>query len=192
MAKKTYKNRKNFIGSEVGLLTKTITVPATTTSVEENGRKIVLAGTVFTTPYYGLLYQDVDITDGANEGSLMVGGYYIDANLPSSASSYVSNFEAQGLFPIVEGSTVRPSFGTVGLTQLSAPTLSVSKASISWSAITSAIGYEVLDANQNYVSSVSGTSYTATATGTYYVRTQGDNINYYSSDLASAVVSSLS
>lgn len=189
--KKVYKNRPNFLGSEVGLITKTITVPATASSVTENGRKIVKAGTIFTTPYYGLLYEDVDITDGAHIGSLMISGHYIDAKLPATAASYVTSFAAQGLYPIVEGSTVRPSFGTAGLTALSAPVPSASNADVSWSAITSAVGYTIYDGNKVEVSSTSGTSYTATATGTYYVQANADNVNYKSSALASVAVTSV-
>ena len=38
-------NRPNFLGSEVGLVLKTITVPASASgAVTENGRKIVKAG----------------------------------------------------------------------------------------------------------------------------------------------------
>lgn len=105
-------NRKNFIGSEVGLLTKTIELPSSfATYVVENGRKVVKAGTIVTTPYYGLVFQDADITDGDAITDVMVGGYYIDANLPATAAAYVTNFAAHGLFPIAEGEVVRPDYG---------------------------------------------------------------------------------
>lgn len=107
-------NRPNFLGSEVGLVLKTITVPAEATgTVTENGRKIVKAGSIFATPYKGLLFQDVDITDGANLGSLMVRGSYIDAKLPASAATQAEDFAKQGLYAIAEGAVTRPDFGTV-------------------------------------------------------------------------------
>ena len=105
-------NGKNFIGSEVGLLTKSMSLPTDfATYVVENGRKIVKAGTIVTTPYYGLVFQDADITDEEAIASVMVGGYYIDANLPATAAAYVTNFAAQGLFPLVEGVVTLPDYG---------------------------------------------------------------------------------
>lgn len=188
---KVYKNRPNFLGSEVGLLLKTITVPATASYVTENGRKIVKAGTIFTSPYYGLLFQDIDITDGAKEGSLMYGGYYIDAKLPATASAYVSNFEAQGLFAIVEGSTTRPSFGTAGLTAIGKPSVTVSSGSITWASVSNAVGYGVFGSDLSKITTTTATGYTATATGTYYIKALADNINYKSSENAVATVTTL-
>ena len=107
-------NRPNFLGSEVGLVLETITVPASATgAVTENGRKIVKAGSIFATPYAGLLFNDVDITDGDRIGSLMVRGSDIDAKLPAPAAAKAGDFAKQGLYAIVEGAVVRPDFGTV-------------------------------------------------------------------------------
>lgn len=107
-------NRPNWLGSEVGLVLKTITVPAEASgAVTENGRKIIKSGSIFSAPYKGLLFEDVDITDGARVGSLMIRGSYIDAKLPASASTQAADFAAQGLYAIVEGNVVRPDFGTV-------------------------------------------------------------------------------
>lgn len=110
MEKTTFINRPNFLGSEVGLITKTITVKKTQeTGVETiNGRKVVKAGTIIETPYKGLLFTDVDITDGDALGSLMIAGRYIDAKLPATASTKVAEFEKQGLYAIVEGAVTRP------------------------------------------------------------------------------------
>ncbi len=111
-------NRPNFLGSEVGLVLKTITVPAEATgTVTENGRKIVKAGSIFATPYAGLLFQDVDITDGASLGSLMIRGSYIDAKLPATAAAKAEDFAKQGLYAIAEGAVTRPDFGTVEVTE---------------------------------------------------------------------------
>ena len=189
---KTFKNRPNFLGSEVGLVRKTITVKADNAeAVTENGRKIVVAGTIFTTPYYGLLFEDVDVTDGDREGSLIIGGRYIDANLPKSASSYATQFQNQGLYAIVEGAVTRPDYGSVGLTALSSPSPSASTKTISWSAVSNAVGYTIYNANQEQIATTTSTSYVATATGTYYVQANGDNINYASSGLASVSVTTL-
>lgn len=107
-------NRPNFLGSEVGLVLKTITVPASATgAVTENGRKIVKAGSIFATPNAGILFNDVDITDGDRIGSLMIRGSYIDAKLPATAAAKAEDFAKQGLYAIVEGAVVRPDFGTV-------------------------------------------------------------------------------
>lgn len=110
-------NRPNFLGSEVGLVLKTVTVPTSATSVVENGRTIVKAGSYFTSPYKGLLFEDIDITDGARIGSLMIGGYYIDAKLPSSVAANATALEAQGLHAIVEGDVERPDFGEVTISE---------------------------------------------------------------------------
>ena len=39
---------KNWLGSEVGMVLKTATIPTSATSVTENGRKIVKSGTLIT------------------------------------------------------------------------------------------------------------------------------------------------
>lgn len=185
---KVYHNRPNFLGSEVGLVTKTITVPSSfATYVTENGRKIVKAGTIFTSPHYGLLFEDADITDGDVIRPLMIGGYYIDSRLPATASSYVSYFAASGLFPFVEEDATRPDFGTTGLTKLTAPSGSAVLGVITWSAITGALGYNIFNGNREFIKKVDSATYTATATGNYYIQAIGDNVNNYSSDLSDAV-----
>lgn len=197
MSEKTFIiNRPNWLASEVGRVVKTITVPSTTAYVVENNRKIVKSGTIFTTPYYGLLYNDADITDGNAEGSLMVGGYYIDAKLPATAASYKTNFAAQGLFPLEEGDVTRPDFGTV----FSAPALTIGSLSaagsgkITWTKVENAVGYAIYESstqNGSYtlVSEIAQTespSHTGTATKYYKVKALGDNIYYSNSALSTA------
>lgn len=190
MEKKVFKDTVNFLGSEVGKVTKTITVPADfATYVMENGRKIVKAGTIFTSPYLGLLFNDVDITDGPRPAALMIRGSYIDAKLPSSAASVSASFAAQGLYPFVEGSVVRPDYGTVGLTALSAPTPSATLGVISWASISGAVDYTVYNSDKEKLATVSTSSYTVTVAGTYYVGANADNLNYKASPLASVSVS---
>lgn len=109
---------KNWLGSEVGVIKKTITVPADYSSGIENdaaskvvvdGRTIVKSGAIFASPYYGLLESDVDITDGAALGDLIIAGRYINANLPQGVSgATLTAFNAQGLYAIAEGAVTRP------------------------------------------------------------------------------------
>ena len=88
---------KNWLGSEVGLVKKTVTVPSTATSVTENGRKIVKSGTLITdaTLGKGLLFNDVDITDGDRVASMVIRGTYIDANLPTSVAASAEELAKQ-------------------------------------------------------------------------------------------------
>lgn len=188
---------KNWLGSEVGKVEKTITISASNASaVTEDGRKVVKSGTIFTSPYYGLLVNDIDVTDGDAIGSLMVGGYYIDANLPSTASSYVSYFASQGLFPITEGSVTRPDTGTVAEpTKLTKPTGSATGAVLSWSKNANALAYAIYSSTQAtgsfvYVKDIAqadSPSYTATASGYFKIKSLGDNLYYADSDLSDAV-----
>lgn len=189
-------NRPNFLGSEVGLVLKTITVTESNSFVTESGRKIVKAGTIFTSPYYGLLFEDADVTDGPVEGNLMIGGRYIDANLPTSASSQATNFANQGLYAIVEGTVTRPDFGSSdSLTALTMGTVSVSTATLSFSKVTNAVGYGIYkSATQNgtyslvtNIAQADSPTYKATAIGYYKVKALGDNISYSSSALSNAV-----
>ena len=91
-----------WLGSEVGLEKITVTVPASATAVTENGRKIVKSGTLITdaTLGKGLLFNDVDITDGARVASMVIRGSYIDANLPASVASSATDLASQGLYAI--------------------------------------------------------------------------------------------
>lgn len=93
---------KNWLGSEVGRVVKTATIPTTAPTVDENGRKIVKSGTLITDEVLGkgLLVNDADVTDGARVGSLMIRGTYIDANLPTSVSASAEELAKQGLYSI--------------------------------------------------------------------------------------------
>ena len=93
---------KNWLGSEVGMVLKTATIPTTATAVTENGRKIVKSGTLIEDANLGkgLLFNDVDITDEARVASIMIAGFYIDENLPTSVSSSATELEARGLHAV--------------------------------------------------------------------------------------------
>lgn len=189
-------NRPNWLGSEVGRVVKTITVPATYAHVVEDGRMIVKSGTVFTTPYLGILYDDIDITDGAKEASLMIRGSYIDAKLPASASTHASSFAAQGLYAIAEGEVVRPNFGGIeALPSLTIGAVSNSSGNLSWTKVANAVAYGVYvsaTAAGNYVlvdtvAQSESPSYKASAIGYYKVKALGDNLAYANSNFSTAV-----
>lgn len=92
-------NRPNWLGSEVGMVLKTITVSSSSGStVIENGRTMLKSGTVINdeTLGKGLLFNDADVTDGAVLKSIMIRGSYIDDKLPATAG----DLSAQGLYAI--------------------------------------------------------------------------------------------
>ena len=69
----------NFLDSEVGLVTKTAQIPQSMGQTDGD-RKTVFAGTVFpanTSAATGIVFQDVDVTDGDAIGSVMVAGRVI-------------------------------------------------------------------------------------------------------------------
>lgn len=186
----TFENRKNWLGSDEGIVLKTFEVPSTTAYVIENERKIVKSGTYFATPFKGLLFEDADITDGDAIASIMISGYYIDANLPATVASHATDFQNQGLFAVVEDSVTRPSFGDGLPTQLSAPTVSavIANSAIEWTNASNDIGYFVYkDGIRIAEKTDAQLSYTPTATGSYQVQSKGDNVTYRASDLSTAV-----
>lgn len=185
---KIYESTPDFRGSAEGFVPKSITVSADNKNVVTEGcRKVVKAGTIITTPYTGLLYQDVDVTNGDHEGSLMYAGFYIDEKLPASASSMETEFAKHGLFPFKEGKTVRPEFGSVGLTKLDKPTISESTGTITITEVTNAVGYRIYDGNKTAITTITTKSYTAPYAGDYYVQAMGDNVNYADSELSTKV-----
>lgn len=84
-----YKNFGTF--SEINWLAsadpKTFTYQISDTGVtaDANGRKVVKSGTVYPlndATAVGIVYTDVDVTNGPQPGSLMVEGYVHEARLP--------------------------------------------------------------------------------------------------------------
>lgn len=68
--------RPNFLESEVGLVLKTREIPASM-GVQDGKYKIVKAGTPFPSDNsnaVGLVFEDIDVTDGNMPGSVMVAG----------------------------------------------------------------------------------------------------------------------
>lgn len=188
-------SKPNWLGSAVGQVLKTIQIPANfNTYVTHNGRKIVESGTMVddTLLGKGLLYNDVDITDGPAIASLMIRGSYIDANLPASAASWASDMAARGMYAIAEGDFTRPDFGgDDSLTALSVPVVSVSVADVTWTAISEVVAYEVTDADKETIAYTEDTGYTFTALGDYFVRALGNNLDKTHSTYVSFTIASL-
>lgn len=69
--------KNNFLDSSVGLVLKTCQVPASMGTADDKGNKTAKAGTPFPAndaTAKGILFEDVDLTYGDHEGSLMVAG----------------------------------------------------------------------------------------------------------------------
>ncbi|MDZ5711653.1 hypothetical protein [Jeotgalibacillus haloalkalitolerans] len=59
-------------------------------TANEHGRKVVPAGTVYPAndaTAKGILFHDVDVTEGPQPGSVMVEGYVIEARLPAAPTA---------------------------------------------------------------------------------------------------------
>lgn len=76
-------NRVNFLKS-ANYQTFTTLVSATGVAADAKGRKIVKAGTILPAndvSAKGILLTDVDVTEGAQPGALIVEGYILEARL---------------------------------------------------------------------------------------------------------------
>lgn len=104
-----------FLSSWKGLVLKTFEFPQTAgTAVGD--KKIVKSGTVYkvttgepsnSTTYYGIVFGDVDVTDGANMGALMVGGRVYENRL-SLQSGDKAGLQALGIFFDTAPAVTRP------------------------------------------------------------------------------------
>lgn len=187
---------KAWLASEDYLaVTKTInsTVCATTESVVDadgNTRTVCVSGGLYHSGNnYGILLEDVDVTAGDTIGAVVIGGHYIDANLPASLTSSVTNFAKTGLFPVDMGEVVRPDFGEVAIPKLSMGTVTVSSKALTWSKVNNAIGYDVFKGGvlEGSIAQAASPTYTAKGSGSYTVKAIGDNINYATSEASTAV-----
>lgn len=92
--------RPNFLDSAIGLVQKTCTVAAAGVVADAYGYKTVEAGTVYPSndsAAIGIIFEDVDVTHGDHEGSLIVAGRIIEANLPVALDSDAKTaLEAKG------------------------------------------------------------------------------------------------
>ncbi|WOC32817.1 MULTISPECIES: hypothetical protein [Caproicibacterium] len=91
----------NFLGGEVGLITKTCQVPAAL-GVQDGSRKYVAGGTILPAndaTAKGVLLQDEDVTDGDRIGSMITSGHLLGNMLPTVPSAAaVTALQAQGLY----------------------------------------------------------------------------------------------
>lgn len=64
-------------------------VDGTDITADENGKKIVKAGTVYKKggKAIGLVFANVDVTNGPQPAAVMVEGYVIESRLPETISS---------------------------------------------------------------------------------------------------------
>lgn len=109
-------NHPNWLGSEVGYLPKSVTITSSSaTPVTENGRQIIKSGTLITDSVIGtgLLVNDADVTDGAVAKSIMIGGRYINAQLPTALTDeQITELASHGLYNVTYADT-KISFGEV-------------------------------------------------------------------------------
>lgn len=91
--------RPNFLESEIGLTTKTHTIPATM-GAADGIYKTVKAGTPFPTndaTAIGIVFVDADVTGGDIEGSVMVAGRVLKDRV-TIADAAVTALSAKGLY----------------------------------------------------------------------------------------------
>lgn len=106
----------NFLDSAVGLVRKTCTVSATGITADAMGNKIVPAGTIVPSndkDAAGILSESVDVTLGDHEGSAIVAGRIIEANLPVAPSAAAkSALQASGIVFVSVPAVERPALDT--------------------------------------------------------------------------------
>lgn len=117
-------NHPNFLASEVGLRCVSYTFDASNGNVVEekdyDGRthKVLKAGTIYPSndsSVKGIVFNDVDLSNGNNKGSLMVAGrIYNDSTLVNGSkialdSAAVTILNSQGLFVETKPTTTVPS-----------------------------------------------------------------------------------
>lgn len=91
--------RPNFLESEIGLIQKTHTIPASI-GVADGARKIVKAGTPFPAndaTAIGIVFTDTDVTYGDTEGSVMVAGRVLKDRV-TVADAAITALETKGLY----------------------------------------------------------------------------------------------
>lgn len=79
-----------FLASGVGLRTITYEFSNSGLSADDEGKIIIVGGTVYPSndgSAKGIVFEDVDVTDGDFAGSLIVGGYIYENRLPADVES---------------------------------------------------------------------------------------------------------
>lgn len=91
----------NFLGSEIGLIQKTCQVPVSL-GVQDGKYKIAAAGTVFPAndaTAEGILFEDVNVTNGDKVGSIITSGHVLSEYLPVSPSAEAKTaLNAKGIY----------------------------------------------------------------------------------------------
>lgn len=91
----------------------TYEISATGAETAANGGKYVPMGTVYPAAganAIGLVYEDVDVTDGDMPGSVVTKGVVYEGRLPAELNSTTKNaLKALGFVFITEGSVTRPT-----------------------------------------------------------------------------------
>ncbi len=107
----TTTTRPNFLASEVGLITKAVNIPDTGVTADSDGLKIVKAGTVWPAndaTAAGIIFDDVDVTNGTHAGSLIIAGRVFGNRLHTAPdAAAISALEANGLHIDAEVETER-------------------------------------------------------------------------------------
>lgn len=106
----------NFLDSAVGLILKTCTVSSTGITADAMGNKVVPAGTIVPSNdanAIGILSEGVDVTMGDHEGSVIVAGRIIEANLPVvPVTAAKSALQASGIVFVSVPAVERPALDT--------------------------------------------------------------------------------
>jgi hypothetical protein len=77
------------LASATGLITKTYQISDEGVAADEYGRKSVLAGAIYpanSAEAAGIIFDDVDVTAGPHEGSVIVAGRIFQDRLPEALS----------------------------------------------------------------------------------------------------------
>lgn len=80
----------NFLASERSLVLKTYQISDNGVTADENGNKTVGAGKIYPTNdanAVGVLFQDIDVTWGPQEGSLIMAGHVYSNRLPEAPNT---------------------------------------------------------------------------------------------------------
>jgi hypothetical protein len=101
----------NFIASAVGLTRESCTVLAAGVTADDAGRKVVLAGTILPAndaTATGILFEDVDVTEGDHEGSLIIAGRVFNDRLPVAvADTALPVLKSSGIYFATSDETTR-------------------------------------------------------------------------------------
>lgn len=113
----------NFLASEIGLITKTVQVDATGITADTEGKKIIKAGTIYpsnNTNAKGIIFEDVDVTNGERAAAVIVAGRILKEKLPTAPQTAAETaLKASGIVfdtePTVYRAETKPKDYTAGI-----------------------------------------------------------------------------